>query len=82
MSYAHLIKSLSGDGGADFAADSIERQQLFAAMLDGGVPELELGALIVALAGRPLSISAPPCRPACSPCHGQNGFRAADRIRW
>lgn len=55
MSYAHLIKSLSGDGGADFAADSIERQQLFAAMLDGGVPELELGALIVALAGRPIS---------------------------
>ena len=55
MSYAHLVKSLSEARGADFTADPGEMQQLFAAMLDGGVPELELGALIVALANRPIS---------------------------
>lgn len=55
MSYAHLVKALSGHGGPDFPAQRGEMQQLFAAMLDGGVPELELGALIVALAGRPMS---------------------------
>ena len=49
MGYAHFIKELGrgADGARDLSAD--EAHQLYAAMLDGGVPDLELGAMIIAL---------------------------------
>ena len=49
MSYAHLIRELGRgrEGARDLAfADA---QHLYAAMLDGGVPDLELGAIAIAL---------------------------------
>ena len=49
MSYAHYIKELGrgAEGARDLSRD--EACQLYSAMLDGGVPDLELGALTVAL---------------------------------
>ena len=49
MSLANLLKEIARGGGdaRDLASD--DAQQLFAAMLDGGVPELELGAALIAL---------------------------------
>jgi anthranilate phosphoribosyltransferase len=49
MSYTRYIKQLGGDaeGAQDLSRD--EACQLYAAMLDGGVPDLELGALVMAL---------------------------------
>ncbi len=49
MSFASCLKEAARGGGdaRDLAPD--DAQRLFAAMLDGGVPELELGALLVAL---------------------------------
>ena len=49
MSYAQYIKEIGR--GADGAGDLSEQDahQLFGAMLDGGVPELELGAILIAL---------------------------------
>ncbi len=55
MRYAHLIKALTefptGEHGTEGPVAGHVLQGLFAAMLDGGVPELELGGLLVALAG-------------------------------
>lgn len=49
MNYAHFIKELGrgGDGARDLSMD--EARQLYGAMLDGGVPDLELGAIAIAL---------------------------------
>ncbi|MDR1935939.1 MAG: DNA-binding protein YbiB [Candidatus Accumulibacter sp.] len=49
MNYAHFVRDLGRgrEGARDLALD--EARQLFGAMLDGGVPELELGAIAVAL---------------------------------
>ena len=49
MNYAHFIRELGrgSEGARDLALD--EARQLYGAMLDGGVPELELGAITVAL---------------------------------
>lgn len=49
MNFAQYIKEIGR--GTDSAGDLSEHdaQQLFAAMLDGGVPELELGAILIAL---------------------------------
>ena len=49
MNYAHFIRDLGrgSEGARDLALD--EARQLFGAMLDGGVPELELGAIAIAL---------------------------------
>jgi len=49
MNYAHIIRELGrgSEGARDMMLE--EAQQLYAAMLDGGVPELELGAIAVAL---------------------------------
>ena len=54
MRYAQLISWLVESGPYDESSGE-ELQQAFAAMLDGGVPELELGALLAALSSRPLS---------------------------
>ena len=49
MNYAHIIRELGR--GAEGARDlpQGEAQQLYGAMLDGGVPDLELGAIAIAL---------------------------------
>lgn len=49
MSYAHYIKEIGR--GAEGAGDLSEQEAclLFGAILDGGVPELELGAILLAL---------------------------------
>lgn len=49
MSFAHYIKEIGrgAEGSRDLSRD--EARQLYGAMLDGGVPDLELGAILVAL---------------------------------
>ncbi|TXG99684.1 MAG: DNA-binding protein YbiB [Rhodocyclaceae bacterium] len=49
MSYAQYIKEIGrgAQGARDLARD--DAQQLYAAMLDGGVPDLEMGAIILGL---------------------------------
>ena len=49
MNYAHYIRELGrgSEGARDLLLD--EARQLYGAMLDGGVPELELGAIAIAL---------------------------------
>ena len=49
MSYGHYIKEIGrgAQGAHDLSQD--DACQLYAAMLDGGVPDLELGAIILAL---------------------------------
>ena len=49
MNYAHYIRELGRgrEGTRDLSLD--EARQLYGAMLDGGVPELELGAIAIAL---------------------------------
>ena len=49
MNYAHFIKELGrgSEGARDMSME--EAQQLYGAMLDGGVPDLELGAIAIAL---------------------------------
>jgi anthranilate phosphoribosyltransferase len=49
MSYAHYIKEIGrgAQGARDLSSD--DARQLYAAILDGGVPDLELGAILLAL---------------------------------
>ena len=49
MNFAHFIRELGrgSEGARDMSLQ--EAQQLYGAMLDGGVPELELGAIAIAL---------------------------------
>lgn len=49
MNYAHFIKELGrgSEGARDMSME--EAQQLYGAMLDGGVPDLELGGIAIAL---------------------------------
>ncbi len=49
MTFAHYIREIGRgpQGSRDLERD--EAQQLYAAMLDGGVPDLELGAVLLAL---------------------------------
>lgn len=49
MNYAHFIRELGrgSEGARDLSLD--EARQMYGAMLDGGVPELELGAISIAL---------------------------------
>jgi anthranilate phosphoribosyltransferase len=56
MPYANYLKSIccGGDDG-DFSERDAEL--LFGAMIDGGVPELELGALLVALQMKPTTLA-------------------------
>ena len=57
MSYAQYIKEIRGrDGGAhDFSEE--DAYQLFGTMLDGGVPDLELGAILLAMHAKTESLS-------------------------
>ena len=56
MNYAHAIRTIVGDDGDDASLGAHDAKQLFAAMLDGGLPELELGAILVALKMRPVPL--------------------------
>ena len=49
MNFAHFIREIGrgSDGARDMSLE--ESQQLYGAMLDGGVPDLELGAIAIAL---------------------------------
>jgi len=49
MNYAHFIRELGRgrEGACDLSLE--DAQQLYGAMLDGGVPDLELGAIAIAL---------------------------------
>ncbi|HJW24107.1 MAG TPA: DNA-binding protein YbiB [Rhodocyclaceae bacterium] len=49
MNYAHYIKELGrgAEGSRDLGQE--DARQLYGAMLDGGVPDLELGAILIAL---------------------------------
>lgn len=56
MSYSQMIKALCDERATEDVPGVEESQQIFGAMLDGGIPELELGALLIALATRPASL--------------------------
>ncbi|MDR2364965.1 MAG: DNA-binding protein YbiB [Zoogloeaceae bacterium] len=49
MNFSHYIREIGrgAKGAADLAFDDAEK--LYAAILDGGIPELELGAILIAL---------------------------------
>lgn len=49
MSYANYIKEIGRGAEGSRHLSSEDARRLYAAMLDGGVPDLELGAIIVAL---------------------------------
>ena len=55
MSYVQYLKAIAYGDGADLSEH--DAQLLFGAMLDGGVPELELGALLLALRMKPAALS-------------------------
>ena len=57
MSYAQYLKAIGCADGADADLSEHDAQLLFGAMLDGGVPELELGALLMALHMKPAALS-------------------------
>jgi anthranilate phosphoribosyltransferase len=46
MNYAELLKQMAGEAALPRDLAEWEAQEMFAGMLDGGVPELELGALL------------------------------------
>lgn len=52
MSFSRYIRLLTNPEAEIDVPGDIKMQDLFAAMLDGGVPDLELGAIVVALYGR------------------------------
>ncbi len=49
MSFAHYIKEIGRGEGSTGNLSEYDAHQLFGAILDGGVPELELGAILIAL---------------------------------
>jgi anthranilate phosphoribosyltransferase len=49
MPFVRYLKTLAGSMDSSAALDEADAHDLFAAMLDGGVPDLELGALLAAL---------------------------------
>jgi anthranilate phosphoribosyltransferase len=57
VNFAHFIKEIGrgAQGARDLSEDDAYR--LFAAMLDGGVPELELGAIVLSLRNKTESVN-------------------------
>lgn len=55
MSIAQVLRTLARANGGDGELGERAAERLFAAVLDGGLAELELGALLGALAMRPLA---------------------------
>ncbi len=71
MSFSRYIRLLANPEAEIDDPDEIRMQDLFAAMLDGGVPDLELGAIVVALYGKVPSVA-----------HAVAGYRAvAERVQ-
>jgi len=56
MIVARYLKQIAAAGAAGEDLDEEQAHDLFAALLDGGVPDLELGACLVALQVKPESI--------------------------
>ena len=54
MNYAPMIRAIAGADEEPVTLAPQDARQLFAAMLEGGLPDLELGALLVALGARAL----------------------------
>ena len=57
MSFSRHIRHLVDPAGEFGNAGTIGTQELFAAMFDGGIPDLELGALVVALHAQAPSVA-------------------------
>lgn len=57
MSFAHHLKTICGCGDGETDLSEHEAELLFGAMIDGGVPELELGALLMALQMKPTALA-------------------------
>lgn len=57
MGLTQVLKQLSGESDAARDLDERGAQELMAAMLDGGVDELELGAALALLDGRPVTFA-------------------------
>ncbi|PWT73490.1 MAG: DNA-binding protein YbiB [Proteobacteria bacterium] len=49
MSFSPVIREITGEAGSGAELSEEAASALFAAMLDGGIPDLELGALLAAL---------------------------------
>ena len=58
LNFAQIIRQLAETAGSDTALTEDESERLFSAALDGGVPDLELGALLTMLCGKRLSAGA------------------------
>jgi anthranilate phosphoribosyltransferase len=58
LNFAHLIRQLAEAGSDEFGLSEDQSERLFAAALDAGIPDLELGALLTALAAHRLSSAA------------------------
>ena len=71
MSFSRHIRLLTSPDGDSDTVDVAGMQELFAAMFDGGVPDLELGAVVVALHRRAPTVT-----------HVVAGYRSmADRVQ-
>jgi anthranilate phosphoribosyltransferase len=57
MSLSQIIKDIGRGQGGSRDLDALAARQLFGAMLDGGVPELELGAILIAFRMKGESLS-------------------------
>jgi len=55
LNFAHLIRQLAEASPADSPLTEEQSERLFSAALDGGIPDLELGALLTTLSGQHLS---------------------------
>jgi anthranilate phosphoribosyltransferase len=73
LSYAQYIKEIGrgADGARDLPRD--DAQQLYAAMLDGGVPDLEMGAIILGLRVKGESLDEMLGFHGCRPTTGPTG---------
>jgi anthranilate phosphoribosyltransferase len=56
VNYAQILKEIGPEPQGPHDLDVDTARELFAAMLDGGVPDLELGAIMLALRSKPESI--------------------------
>jgi anthranilate phosphoribosyltransferase len=55
LNFAQLIRQLAEPPSADKPLSEEQSERMFSAALDGGIPDLELGALLAALSGHRLS---------------------------
>jgi anthranilate phosphoribosyltransferase len=58
LNFAQLIRQLAEPRDADTPLSEEASERVFSAVLDGGVPDLELGALLAALCGQGMSAGA------------------------